>query len=97
MKTARELKGDKMKPPKPKKVSGKKLYIKQGSNIKGISVSDKAGDRLAEILIHPSGKLEVRRFLEDRMVVFLINKDGKIRTEEYEETMIYSEPEYIED
>ncbi|MFZ3077656.1 MAG: hypothetical protein WA139_04330 [Candidatus Aenigmatarchaeota archaeon] len=58
---------------------------------------DKGRDIFAKVWIYPNGNIEVRRFLEDKHIGVFINKKGKVTTQEYEETMIDSEPEVIED
>lgn len=58
---------------------------------------NKGKDLYAKVWIRPNGKIEVRRFLEDKHIGVFINKGGNVATQEYEEAMKDSEPEFIED
>lgn len=87
----------------------RKLKIKDGKGFKVNVVQEgdtpniyvrkpgKGGELYAKVWIRPDGKIEVRRFLEDNHIGVFISKGGKVITQEYEETMIDSEPEFIED
>ncbi len=57
---------------------------------------NKGGELYAKVRIRPDGKIEVRRFLEDKHIGFFISKGGKVAAREYEEAMNDSETEVVE-
>lgn len=58
---------------------------------------NKGRELYAKVWIYPNGNIEVRRFLEDKHIGVFIDKKGGVTTQEYEESMVDSEPEFIED
>ncbi len=84
---------------KTKEGKGFKANVVQEGDTPNIYIKkpDKGGELYAKIWIRPNGKIEIRRFLKDKDIGIFIDRKGKVTTQEYEEALVDSEREHIED